>query len=245
MAEAVLLTCWPPGPLAQKDVLAIIVGLDVDFDVLGLGQHGHGGGRGVDASLGLGLGHALHAMAAAFVLQLAIDPFAFDAEDHFLEAAQFGGVQVEHFDLPAFGFGVVLVHVVQVAGEQRGLVAAGAGADFHHDPRALGVLAADGHVQQLVPDRLALAPQRGQLGLGQLAHLGVLAGDHFLGFGDLLVELLEAAILRGQLGQRAMLARGGGHACRSWPARPDRPVAAPAPRSEPVWIRDLRAVTWS
>ena len=51
----------------------------------------------------------------------------------------------------------------------------------------------------------------GQFGLGQLAHLGIVAGGHFGRFGDLLVELLEAAILGGQLGQRAVLARDGRH----------------------------------
>ena len=61
------------GAAGAENVLAIVVGLEVDFDVFGLGHHGHGGGRGVDAALGLGLGHALHAVAAAFVLQLAID----------------------------------------------------------------------------------------------------------------------------------------------------------------------------
>ncbi len=158
--------------------------------------------------------NALHAVAAAFVLQLAIGPLAVDAQDDFLEAAQLGGVEVEHFDLPVPGFGVVLVHFVQVAGEQGRLVAARAGADFHDQPRALGVFAADRHLQQLVPQRLALHAQRGQLGFGHFAHLGVLAFDHLLGFGDLGVEHLEAAVFLGQLGQRAMFARGGGHACR-------------------------------
>ena len=48
-----------------------------------------------------------------------------------------------------------------------------------------------------------------QLGLGQLAHLGVVAVDHLLGFGDLAVELLEPAILLGQLAERAVLAGDG------------------------------------
>ena len=135
----------PAGTAGVKDVLAIIVGLEVDFHVLGLGHDGHGGGGGVDAALGLGLGHALHAMAAAFELQLAIDAFAFEAEDDFLEPAQFGGAHVEDFDLPAAVLGVVLVHFVEIAGEQGRLLAAGAGADFQDAAGAVGVLAADGH----------------------------------------------------------------------------------------------------
>ena len=48
-----------------------------------------------------------------------------------------------------------------------------------------------------------------QLGLGQLAHLGIVAVDHLLRFGDLAGDLLELAILLGQLAERAMLAGDG------------------------------------
>ena len=202
------------GPARAKRVLAKVLRLQIDFHVLRLGQHGHGGRRGVDAALGFRLGHALHAMSAAFVLQLAIHSFAFQAQDDFLEAAQFRGAEVQHLDLPSLAFGVPLVHFIQIAGKQRRFVAAGAGANLHHEPIALGVLAADGHAQNLVPQRLALLPQSGQLGLGHFAHLAVLAVDHFLGFGDLLVEGPKAAVLFGEFSQRAVFARGGGDARR-------------------------------
>ena len=118
----------------------------------------------------------------------------------------------EDLGLPTFDAGVVAVHFEQVAGEQGRLVAAGAGADFHDDARAVGVLAADGEIQQLAPQRLALVAQLRQLGLGQLAHLGVVAVDHLLRFGDLAGDLLELAILLGQLAERAMLAGDGRNA---------------------------------
>ena len=44
----------------MKDVEPVIVGLDIDLDVLRLGHHGNRSGRRVDAALGLGLGHPLH-----------------------------------------------------------------------------------------------------------------------------------------------------------------------------------------
>ena len=47
------------------------------------------------------------------------------------------GDHVEDFDLPAVVLGVVLVHFVEVAGEQGRLLAAGAGADFQ-DAAACG-----------------------------------------------------------------------------------------------------------
>ncbi len=68
--------------------------------------------------------------------------------------------------LPAFGTGVVAIHFEQIAGKERGLVAAGAGADFHDQPRAIGVFAADGQLQQFAPQRLALGAQLRQLGFG-------------------------------------------------------------------------------
>ena len=39
------------GAAGAERVVAVVVGLEVDFDVFRLGQHGHGGGRGVDAAL--------------------------------------------------------------------------------------------------------------------------------------------------------------------------------------------------
>ena len=109
------------------------------------------------------------------------------------------------------GFGVMLVHFVHVASKQGRFVAAGAGADFDYATSAIRVLAADGHVEQFVPNLLALFAERRQFGFGQLAEVRVFAGEHFLRLGDLLVELLEAAILGHQLGQRTMLARHEGH----------------------------------
>ena len=107
--------------------------LDLDLHLVRLGQHGHRGGRGVDAALLLGLGHALDAMAAALVAQVLKDVVAGDAEDDFLVAALLAGAEGDVLDLPALVAGVVRVHVVEVAGEQGRLVAAGAGADFHDD----------------------------------------------------------------------------------------------------------------
>ena len=68
------------GAAGAERIEAIVVRLEVDFDLFRLGQHGDGGGGGVDAALVLGLGNALHAVAAAFVLQLAEAAFAFDGD---------------------------------------------------------------------------------------------------------------------------------------------------------------------
>ena len=120
----------------------------------------------------------------------------------------------EDFHLPAFDFGVVLVHFEQVAGEQGRFVAAGAGADFHDDARAVGVFAADGQVQAARSTALRARRAAAAARPRPARAFGVVAVDHLLRFGDLVVELLEPAILLGQLAERAVLAGDGRDARR-------------------------------
>src|SRR5207248_2640860 len=119
-----------------------------------------------------GLGHALHAVAAALVAEVLVDAVAGDAEDGLLEAALLAGAEGDVLDLPAHVAGVVGVHAVEVAGEQGGLVAAGAGPDLQDE----AVEALAGVLQQEVFEPVleggAAGAQRGQLLLGQGARLG-------------------------------------------------------------------------
>ena len=97
------------------------------------GQHGDGHRRRVDAAARLGGRHALHAVHAALVLQLAVDAAPLDHRDHFLQAADAGVAARHHLEAPAVALGVHAVHPEQLGGEERRLVAAGAGADLEHD----------------------------------------------------------------------------------------------------------------
>ena len=83
--------------------------------------------RGVDAALRLGVRHALHPVHAALELQPAEHALALDRGDDLLVAAGVALADALHLDPPAVLGGVALVHAEQVAGEQRRLVAAGAG----------------------------------------------------------------------------------------------------------------------
>ena len=116
-----------------------------------LGQHRHGAGRGVDAALGFGGRHALHAVRAGFELQLAVDVVAFDPGDDFFIAAVFAFVLREDLHPPAATLGVTRIHAEQVAGENRRLVATGAGTDFEE------------HVAAVVRDPWAAACVAGRL----------------------------------------------------------------------------------
>ena len=81
----------------------------------------------------LGVGYALHAMHAQFVFELGEGAAAVDFGDDFLVAAHRAFARGHQLDLPSLLGGIALVHAEQVAGEQRGLVSAGAGADFQDD----------------------------------------------------------------------------------------------------------------
>ena len=66
-------------------------------------------------------------------LSLEYAPCAHDAQDHFLVAAELGRRFGDDLDLPAVALRVARVHAAEAAGEERRLVAAGAGADFEED----------------------------------------------------------------------------------------------------------------
>ena len=172
-ADSVLLTCWPPAPLGAQRVDAQIGVVDGDVDVLRLGQHRDGCGRGVDAAGRFGVGHALHAVHAGFVFELGEGAAAADFGDDFLVAAHRAFARGHDFDLPALAGGVALVHAEQIAGEQRRLVAAGAGADFENDVALVHRILGNEREPQLLLERRAPRFELGPFGLGDGAHFGV------------------------------------------------------------------------
>ena len=150
-------------------------------------------------------------MPAAFELQFAETPFPLDPEDDLFEPAHFGGVHRHDLNLPLVVFAVMLVHLEQVAGEKRRLVAAGAGAYFDDAAGPVRVGAADRHVEELVPELFALAFEVGKLGFGKLFHFGIGPGDHLFGLFDLAVQMKEPAVLPAEFRQRPVLARHRRH----------------------------------
>ena len=137
-----------------------------DVHLLGFRQHGHGHGRGVDAPLALGRRHALHAVHAALPAQAAEGTFTPHGVDHLAVAALRALGGIDQLGLPAPLLGVAQVHAGDLFGEQRRLVAAGAGADFQdrvavvigvvRQQRGLqrggGLLQRRFELRQLVPD---------------------------------------------------------------------------------------------
>ena len=177
----------------------------------------------MDAALAFGDRHALHAVSAGFVAQPAVDAGAGDLHDDFAVAAQFGFAGRQDLGLPAALFGVAQVHAQQVAGKERTLVAAGAGADF--DDGVAGVVGVAWQQQVFDAGFGFLQAGFGVSGffVGKVAQLGVvahLAGglqvgvcllpagivvQHFADFGVFVVQFPEqgdvtADVFAGQLG---------------------------------------------
>ena len=138
---------------------AEILFVDLDVDLLGLGEHGDGGRGRVDAAAGLGVRHALHPVHAALVLQAAVGAAALDRGDDFLDAARAALAARHDLELPALALGVTAVHAEEIGGEERGFVAARAGADFEND--VLVVVWVFRHEQEakLAEQRVALLGQ--------------------------------------------------------------------------------------
>src|SRR5579862_2456473 len=180
---------------------AQIFGLDLDVDVFSLGEHGDSNGRGMHAALLFRGGHALDAVDAAFVLELRIDALAFDDGDHFFEAADGGFGGREHLHFPALRFSVARVHAEHFVGEERGLITAGASADFEDD--VLFVVGIFGEEQDLQIG-FDLADARFELSklfLRVGAHVGVFfVGEDGFAFGDAASEVFVLAILLDDVG---------------------------------------------
>src|SRR6201999_4120192 len=121
------------GALRAHGLDPQVIVLDVDIDILDFRQHRNRRRRSVNAPLRLGIGYALYPVYAGFEFELREGAAALHLGDDFLEAANGAFAGGYHLDLPALQGGKTLIHPEQVAGEQRGLVAAGAGADFEHD----------------------------------------------------------------------------------------------------------------
>jgi hypothetical protein len=197
------------GGAHRVDAQVVVLDLDVRF--LGLGEHRDRGGGGVDAALRLGGGHALHAMPAGLEAQEAPAALARHGDDELLEAADLAGRDLELLELPALRLGEALVHAVEVAREERGLVPAGAGADLEDHARAAVLGARDELALDRGGELLELALDLRQVLAREVLQLLLLRwiGEHRAGLlrareqlGVALVEaarVLELAVLAQEL----------------------------------------------
>ena len=101
----------------------------------------------------LGVGHALHAVHAGFVFKLGKGAAAADFGDDFFIPAHRAFARCHDLDFPSLRGGVALIHAEQIAGKQRGFVAAGPGADFENDVALVHRIPGDERDPQLLFER--------------------------------------------------------------------------------------------
>ncbi|CPR47227.1 Uncharacterised protein [Salmonella enterica subsp. enterica serovar Bovismorbificans] len=95
-----------------------------------LRHHGDGTGGGMDTPLRLGRRNTLYAVSAGLKFQPAIHAVAADFGDDLFITAMLAFAHAHDLHAPAARFGITAVHAEQIAGKQRGFVAAGAGANL-------------------------------------------------------------------------------------------------------------------
>jgi len=153
----------------------------------------------------LGGRHPLDAVHAALVLQLAVDAAPLDRRDHFFQAADAGIAARHRLEPPPVALGEHAVHPEELGGEQRRLVAAGAGADFEDDVLLVVRILGDQQNLELRQERLPPRDERLQLLFGELAHVRVAGGRQLFGLRDVADDglvLAEPFDERLDLGQR-------------------------------------------
>ena len=90
--------------------------------------------------MSLGIGNPLHPVDAPFVFQAAESALALYLKDYFVEPTQVRRVGVHYINLPVVQLGIAGIGTVEVAGEEAGFIAAGAGANLHYDiPVIVGI----------------------------------------------------------------------------------------------------------
>ncbi len=185
-----------------------IVVVDLDVDLTGLGKHRDGRCRSVNAARTLGRGYALDAVHAGFELELGVGALAANGSDDLLEPALGALARGQHLDGPALQRGIALVHAEQIAGEQGGLVAAGAGTHFE-DRTVLvgGILGQQRHANLFLERGQALEHRRLFLG-GEPLHVGLGGGIDQQGFergkiGPRVAQCMHGLHHRRELGKLA------------------------------------------
>ena len=168
------------------------VGL-VDFNGLGfirLRHHRHRAGGGVNPALGFGLRHPLHPVGTGFKLECPIDRTTRNAGNDFLVAAMLTIIGADNLDLPALAFGITHVHLEQVTGENRRLIAPGAGTNLQEYVLAIVGILGQHQALELFVQFLALLFCQAQLLFRHGSHVGITVAGQFRGFLNIVTGFL-------------------------------------------------------
>ena len=172
-AESVVLTCWPPAP-DERIVSMRMSSLRISMSM----SSASGSTATVAADVWMRpcvsvSRHALHPVHAGFEFQLRKHAAPGDGRNDFLVAAGIALACRKHFDLPALARRVALVHPEEIAGKQRRLRTAGAGADFKDGALFVGRVLRQKQDLHLLLERLDALLDLRLFHLGKVAHLAI------------------------------------------------------------------------
>src|SRR5579863_1954331 len=108
-------------------------------------------------------------MDPALELEAAEGAAPADRGDDFLDSAKAGATLAERLDLPAVALGIAVVHAKEDAGEERSLLAAGAGANLEQDIFVVVGIARGQQEFQPLFDFALMAREFRQIGAGQIS----------------------------------------------------------------------------
>src|SRR5947209_7868403 len=149
-------------------------------------------------------GHALHAVHAAFVLELAVHFVAANQRDHFLQPAHWRFAAGRYFKFPALRLAVPRVHAKNLGREQRCLIAAGSGADFEHHVLFVVRILRQQQDLELLLDLEFFRFELGHLLLRHRPELAVGILKHGPGLRKTVLDLLPLSIFGDYLGNLAL-----------------------------------------
>jgi hypothetical protein len=127
-----------------------------------------------------------------------------DGEDDFAETSEFRGAVFEDFCFPAALGAVGFVHLIKIASEECGFVAAGAGTNFHDAGPACDGISGSGQIFQFDSERIALGLELVKFCASVFA--GFVVGffiDHEFGRFDVTFKRMETANGKSDFGERS------------------------------------------
>jgi hypothetical protein len=144
---------------------------------------------------------------AGLELQFRISALTGDTRDHLAITAVLSWIRAQDLDCPALPLGVAAIHPEQVAGEDRGFVAARPGTHFEEQVRV--VVGIDRHEmhEQLVLESGEPPGELLVLVLGERAHVGIGARSQLSSSGNIALELAMKIEVAGDLVEARVLFR--------------------------------------
>ncbi len=138
--------------------------------------------------------YSLDTVGTGLELEVRVYIVSVDLKDELRVTAGGAFVFIDDFQFPALAFAVALVHIVEVAGEDGGFVAARSRADLHDDVPLIFRVFRDEHYFDLLVHHLFTIAEFFEFHLGHFPHLRVGVFAHRLGALQVVEQVLVLQI---------------------------------------------------